>query len=72
MGMGLPFLGPVVPLLEMFKRPVGVYKNIPVLLIGRGLGDGHFLQPAMGAGNRIRLNRMGDVLMDATMSSARQ
>jgi len=60
-------LGPAIPLLEVSKRFSSIHKDITVFFTIFWFRYGDLLQSAVGSGNRIRLDCMGDILMNTAI-----
>jgi len=65
--MSLALLSHLVPALVVLERLLGVDLDITVLLVRGWPTQPYLLEPAVGTANRVRLHRVGDVLMDASV-----
>src|SRR3989304_3753772 len=63
-----PGPGELEPFPVDLARSTGVDADVAVLVCREGWSDGHLLMPGVGAGDRVRVDREGQVLMDARVT----
>src|SRR3990172_7859061 len=63
-----PGPGELEPFPVDLARSTGVDADVAVLVCREGWSDGHLLMPGVGAGDRGRVDREGQVLMDARVT----